>query len=112
MTLKHEIKLNDKVVYISGTTIRKGIVIKINKSTYKVKGTDSLGTIENYKKEKVAHEDDILIAFWDCVKDKSHMGSNWNYTDHQHHAHKATDWTGIGYCVWVNPDMTTTKHIR
>ena len=115
MTVKNEIKLQDKVVFISGTTIRRGTVIKINKSTYKIefKATPFHSTTgaENIKKEKVAHENDVLIAFWDNVKDKSHMGSHWNYNEHQHLAQKATRWVGTGFCVWLKPDGQPHLHI-
>lgn len=112
MTIRNEIKVNDTVVFITGTTIMKGTVMKINKSTYKIKCDGYIAYTDNIKKEKVVHQDDVLISFWDNKKDKSHMGSHWNYIDHQHLARKATDWIGTGFCVWLNQDGTPHLHIR
>lgn len=114
MTIKNEIKVNDDVVFITGTMIRKGVVLKINKSTYKIKFNAfhwDLAGIENIKKEKVAHADDVLICFWDCKKDKNHMASHWNYIDHQQYAHKATAWLGIGYNVSESDDGIVHIHL-
>lgn len=114
MTIKNEIKVNDDVVFITGTMIRKGVVMKINKTTYKIKFNAfhwDLSGIENIKKEKVAHADDVLICFWDCKKDKNHMESHWNYIDHQQHAHKATEWLGIGYNVSESDDGVVHIHL-
>lgn len=93
--MKNPINVGDDVVVLEHARVLRGKCIKVNNKTYKVQycWNPLWGQLEkNFKKDKVAHAEDVVTMVCDYKKSPNGMSCRFEYELYPNERRKAIQW--------------------